>query len=132
MASATRGKGAVQRARPAKRQAVPRPDLTRLLLSARGDRLVQLTAPAGYSKSSTLREWDEADPRPFAWIQVHSWHDDPSLLVTSLVEAIGKIAPVPPDVLLALAGPSPDMEGIVLPRLAVALGEREPFVMFQT
>jgi hypothetical protein len=47
--------------------AVARDRLVRRLLAARSARLVVLSAPAGYGKTTLLEEWAAADPRPFHW-----------------------------------------------------------------
>jgi LuxR family maltose regulon positive regulatory protein len=47
--------------------AVARDRLVRRLLAARGSRLVVLSAPAGYGKTTLLESWAATDPRPFHW-----------------------------------------------------------------
>src|SRR5262245_21426200 len=39
-------------------------------LTASQTRLVTLVAPAGYGKSTLLRQWADGDPRPFAWLRL--------------------------------------------------------------
>jgi LuxR family transcriptional regulator, maltose regulon positive regulatory protein len=100
------------------------------LLSSPPARVVLLRAPAGYSKSTCLFEWARADERAFAWVACDGRHDDPSLLVTSIVEALEAVGPVAPEVLLALANPRPDFDAVVLPRLGESLAMwSEPFVL---
>jgi LuxR family maltose regulon positive regulatory protein len=99
------------------------------LLSSSAD-LVLLTAPAGYSKTTCLAEWAAADDRPFAWIAATMRHDDPAVLVASIVEALDEIEPVDSGVLRALSSPKPGISTVVLPRLAKALHERgQPCVL---
>ncbi|MGH2984052.1 MAG: hypothetical protein ACRDK5_07335 [Solirubrobacterales bacterium] len=45
---------------------IRRPRLIKRLLDSPPARLVLLTAPAGYSKTTCLAEWAAADERPFA------------------------------------------------------------------
>jgi LuxR family maltose regulon positive regulatory protein len=49
---------------------VRRPALVRRLADPVGPPLVVLVAPAGYGKTTLLREWDGRDRRPFAWVAV--------------------------------------------------------------
>jgi LuxR family maltose regulon positive regulatory protein len=86
--------------------------------------VVLLNAPSGYGKSVLLEQWAEEDPRPFASIILGDLHNDPGMLVCSIVEALEQIEPVPADVSTALDAPEPSIESIVLPRLGRALGDR--------
>jgi LuxR family maltose regulon positive regulatory protein len=109
---------------------VPRPRLTRRLLESPPAHLALLTAPAGYSKTTCLWEWEAADERPFAWVSGDRRHDDPAVLVTSIVEALDEIELVDSGVLLAMSNPHPAIESVVLPRLARSLARRsQPFVL---
>lgn len=92
--------------------------------------VVLLKAPSGYGKSVLIEQWAERDPRTFASIILSDQHNDPVMLVASIVEALDPIEPVPAEVDVALANPDPNMEGAVLPRLGKALAERKvPFVL---
>ena len=86
--------------------------------------VVLLSAPSGYGKSVLLEQWAEEDPRPFTSIILGDLHNDPGMLVASIVEALERIEPVPEDVSTALQAPEPSIESIVLPRLGRALGDR--------
>ena len=109
---------------------VRRRRLTKLLLRSAPARLVLLTAPAGYSKTTCLAEWAETDARPFAWINASPRHDDPALLAASIVEAIDQVEPVHPEVLAALVAPQPGVSSALIPRLGDSLaGSRRPFVL---
>lgn len=91
---------------------------------------VLLRAPSGYGKSVLLEQWAAADPRPFQSLILGDEHNDPALLVASIVTALAAIEPVPGEVAVALANPDPSLDKVVLPRLGNALGEREtPFVL---
>ena len=109
---------------------VRRPRLVNRLLRSPSARLVLLTAPAGYSKTTCLAEWAAAEKRPLAWLTAHARHDDPALLVASIVEVLEEIGSVDPDVLTALATPDPRIPTVVLPRLGRSLqGCGQPFVL---
>jgi LuxR family transcriptional regulator, maltose regulon positive regulatory protein len=86
--------------------------------------VVLLSAPSGYGKSVLLEQWAEEDPRPFTSIILGDLHNDPGMLVASIVEALERVEPMPDDVSTALQAPEPSIESIVLPRLGRALGDR--------
>src|SRR5919204_6599577 len=95
---------------------VRRRRLTSFLLGSAPARLVLLTAPAGYSKTTCLAEWAETDARQFAWINASPRHDDPALLAAAIVEVIDQIEPVHPEVLAALVAPQPGVSSALIPR----------------
>ena len=109
---------------------VPRPRLTSRIRSAASVRLVLFHAPAGYSKTTTLEEWEALDDRPFAWVAASRRHDDPAVLLFAIVDALDEIEAVDPDVLAPLSTPSPEISSIVLPRLGRSIqGRKRPFVL---
>ena len=52
-----------------------------------GRRIVAITAPAGYGKSTLLAEWARAEDRRVAWVSVDRFDDDPMTLLASLAAA---------------------------------------------
>src|SRR4051812_5262888 len=78
---------------------------------------VLVSAPSGYGKSVLLGKWAEQDPRPFSTLILSEEHNDPAMLVASIVAALDPIEPVPKEVDIGLANPDPSMEKVVLPRL---------------
>jgi len=52
-----------------------------------GCRLVAITAPAGYGKSTFLAEWAAAEDRRVVWVRLDRFDDDPAMLVVSLASA---------------------------------------------
>ena len=84
---------------------VKRPRLVRKLEEAAAP-VVLLNAPSGYGKSVLLAEWDRSDARPFVSITLTDAHNDPVLLMQSIVGALEDVEPVPADVLAALSGPN--------------------------
>jgi LuxR family maltose regulon positive regulatory protein len=94
-------------------------------LERSGAALVVLDAPTGYGKSVLLAQWAARDPRPFASVTLGDVHNDPVSLLESVLEALASIEPLPAEISAALAGPEPDVEGVVLPRLERALEARE-------
>ena len=100
----------------------------RLLLSPPA-RLVLLCAPAGYSKSTTLRHWADADRRPFSWIACDQRHDDPAHLVGEIADALAVVRPMDEETkgALQLEAAWPDR---ALARLGNAMaGETHEFVL---
>jgi LuxR family maltose regulon positive regulatory protein len=77
-----------------------------------------------------IGQWAEQDPRPYPTLILGEEHNDPALLVASVVAALDPIEPVPREVEVALANPEPGMEKVVLPRLGSALEQRQlPFAL---
>ncbi|MEZ5075458.1 MAG: LuxR C-terminal-related transcriptional regulator [Solirubrobacterales bacterium] len=109
---------------------VTRTRLLHKLRAARDHTVVLLTAPAGYGKSTLLGQWRSDDDRPFAGLAVEHRHNDPVLLVSSLVAALERIEPVDPALHTALDSVRPDLDQIVIPRLVDAIRSRDrPFVL---
>src|SRR4051794_33744483 len=80
--------------------------------------VVVLDAPAGYGKSTLLGQLAEEDQRPVSWIALNRLHDEPALLLGSLLGAL-----LPPEELEEnlLGGPLDHpafLSAVVLPRLA--------------
>ncbi len=55
-------------------------------------RMVCITAPAGYGKSTLLSEWAEVEDRHVAWVSLDRFDDDPSGLVSVLAAAYARIS----------------------------------------
>jgi LuxR family transcriptional regulator, maltose regulon positive regulatory protein len=107
-------------------------DRPRLLKRLRkpGTPVVLLNAPSGYGKSVLLAQWADQESRPVEAIMLAGPHNDPVLLVGSIVEALEQIEPLPSEIRETLAGPAPDLEKRVLPRLRDALHDRnESFLL---
>src|SRR5262249_25268608 len=64
---------------------VRRRRLVRRLRSARPGTLILISAPAGYGKTSLLRQWAEADPRPFAWVTLDRSNRAPAPLAADVM-----------------------------------------------
>jgi LuxR family transcriptional regulator, maltose regulon positive regulatory protein len=92
--------------------------------------IVLLSAPSGYGKSVLVDQWAELDPRPYPTLILGMEHNDPAMLIGSIVELLDPIEPVEPGVGAALANLELNIETVVLPRLAGSLRDRElPFVL---
>jgi LuxR family maltose regulon positive regulatory protein len=103
-----------------------------LIESARASdfRVVGVTAPAGYGKSTLLLEWARAEDRPVAWVSLDRFDDDPSVLVTLLASAYARIAPGDADLVAGMGGHGVSVLGRAAPRLASVLrASPVPFVI---
>src|SRR6202789_2980620 len=92
--------------------------------------MVLLHAPSGYGKSVLIEQWAERDPRPYPTLILGDAHNDPAMLIGSIVAALDPTEPAPAEVGTALATLEPNFENVVLPRLGQALeGRQVPFVL---
>ena len=104
--------------------------LTRRLIEARERPVVLLRAPAGYGKTSLLREWTETDPRPCGWATLCADDNDPATLISVIALAFEPADPIGWEVFEALSSGRPDACDVALRRLARTLRRRElPFVL---
>ena len=93
-------------------------------------RVVAVTAPAGYGKSTLLAEWAEAEDRDVAWVSLDRFDDDPAILLALLASAYARIAPGKADLIAGMTGVGVSALGRAAPRLAAALSASPvPFVL---
>ena len=90
---------------------------------ASGCRVVGVTAPAGYGKSTLLVEWAAAEDRPVAWVALDRFDDDPAVLLTLLASAYARIAPGTLDLIADMSGLGVSVLGRAAPRLAAAFAD---------
>lgn len=67
---------------------IERPRLLARLNEAFACRLVLLSAPAGYGKTTLLASWLSNSKTPFAWLNLSEEEDSPEKLCTALVQAV--------------------------------------------
>jgi LuxR family maltose regulon positive regulatory protein len=92
--------------------------------------VVLLCAPSGYGKSVLVGQWAARDRRPFPTLILGDQHNDPALLIGSIVAALDPLEAFEPGVGVALANLEPRIEKVVLPRLVDSLRARRlPFVL---
>jgi LuxR family transcriptional regulator, maltose regulon positive regulatory protein len=109
---------------------VRRTALVNRLRAAREARVVQVSAPAGYGKTTLLAQWADRDPRPFAWVSLEHRDDDPVALLTYIAAALDGIHPVDSAVFRGAAAANDSMWSTGLPRLGAALAAMpEPIVL---
>jgi LuxR family transcriptional regulator, maltose regulon positive regulatory protein len=93
-------------------------------------RIVGVTAPAGYGKSTLLVQWAVAENRPVAWVSLDRFDDDPALLLTLLASAYARISPGNADLIADMGGLGVSVLGRAAPRLASVLRTSPvPFVL---
>ncbi len=95
-----------------------------------GCRLVAVTAPAGYGKSTFLAEWAAAEDRPVAWVSLDRFDDDPATLLASLASAYCRAGLGSADLVFDMAGHGVSVLGRAAPRLAAEFrASPVPFVL---
>ena len=72
---------------------VPRRALLLRLAETSHARVVLLTAPAGYGKTTVIAQWAEADGRRFAWVRATERDGDPDVLRASIRSALAGCEP---------------------------------------
>jgi LuxR family maltose regulon positive regulatory protein len=93
-------------------------------------RVVGLTAPAGYGKSTLLVQWARAEDRRVAWVSLDRFDDDPAALLTLLASAYARVSPGNSDLVAGMSGLGISVLGRAAPRLAsVFRTSPVPFVL---
>jgi len=87
-----RTKFLVPRPRP---DLLPRPRLLDWLESNSDKRLILLSAPAGYGKTTLLADFINASNRPFAWYTLDAQDSDPTVFLTYLIESLRSMKRAP-------------------------------------
>jgi LuxR family transcriptional regulator, maltose regulon positive regulatory protein len=81
-------------------------------------RVVAVTAPAGYGKSTLLAEWALAEDRRVASLSLDRFDDDPTILLTLLASAYARVSPGNADLIADMSGLGVSPLGRAAPRLA--------------
>ena len=93
-------------------------------------RVVGVTAPAGYGKSTLLAQWARMEDRPVAWVSLDRFDDDPAAFLFSMASAYGRIMPDGEALIADVGGLGVSVLGRAAPRLASALrASPQPFVL---
>ncbi len=93
-------------------------------------RVVGVTAPAGYGKTTLLAQWARIEERRVSWVSLDRYDDDPALLLTLLATAYARVSPGNADLVADMGGLCVDVLGRAAPRLAHAFrSSAEPFVV---
>ncbi len=108
---------------------VARPRLSAAQNAAARSRVVMVSAPAGYGKSTLVAQWSDLDPRDSAWVALGPADNDPAVLLAHLVAALERTRPACRQLVEELSGNMFRIDEVVLPLVAADLGERDPFVL---
>ena len=93
-------------------------------------RVVGVTAPAGYGKSTLLAEWARTEDRRVVWASLDRYDDEPAALLVLLASAYARAFPGNADLVADMAGLGVSTLGRAAPRLASALrASPDPFVL---
>ncbi len=93
-------------------------------------RVVGITAPAGYGKSTLLVEWAFVEVRRVAWVTLNRFDDDPAALLALLASAYSRVSPGDTDLVADVSGLGVSVLGRAAPHLASALkASQAPFVL---
>ncbi|MBD3940489.1 AAA family ATPase [Microbacterium sp. NEAU-LLC] len=94
-------------------------------------RLVTVTAPAGYGKSSLLTEWWQTEDRATGWLTLRVEDDDPASLIRLLAHVCERLASTADSVFSRMATTNDSVLSRMAPALALALSRCEQsFVLF--
>jgi LuxR family maltose regulon positive regulatory protein len=104
----------------------PRPGTVsraKLIEAARSSdcRVVAITAPAGYGKSTFMAEWAQTEDRRVAWVSLDRFDGDPAILLASLASAYVRAVPDGADLVADIQSGGVSALGRAAPRLAAAL-----------
>ncbi len=93
-------------------------------------RVIGVTAPAGYGKSTLLTEWAHSEDRPVAWVSLDQLDDDPAALITLLASAYARASGSNSDLVATVGGAGLSVLARAAPRLATTLSTSpSPFVL---
>jgi len=93
-------------------------------------RLVAITAPAGYGKSTFLAEWAAAEPRRVVWVPLDRFDNDPAMLLVSLASAYCRAGLGSADLVADMESPGGPALSRAAARLAAEFGTSPvPFVL---
>ncbi|NUU18595.1 LuxR family transcriptional regulator [Cellulomonas humilata] len=96
----------------------------------RGKRVVGITAPAGYGKTTLMTEWLRLEDRAVAWVSLDRFDDDPARLLTVLASACVRLGLVDVAVEDEMRGTRASVLARAAPQLASALRSSPlPFVL---
>ena len=73
---------------------VARPRLSAVQMAAERSRVVLVSAPAGYGKSTLVAQWSDLDPRTSGWVQLGPGDNDSVVLLAHVVAALERTGPV--------------------------------------
>ena len=112
-------------------QTLRRPDLLARLEAASGSRLVVVAGPAGYGKTTLLGTWtaERSEERLTGWVTLDKADDDPIVLWTHIVRALGRVCPGLGASGLPEASSPGSLIAVVLPRIVNELEAFPPVTL---
>ena len=99
---------------------VPRTALLKRLETAPTTRLLCVTAPPGYGKTTLLAQWAERRGG-VAWVSLDRRDNDPVVLLSYLAVALDRVEPVDPGLFRTLASPGATSAASLVPRFVAGL-----------
>jgi len=108
---------------------VPRPRLAPVRVAAEQSRLVLLSAPAGYGKSTLVAEWTAIDPRVTAWVHLDDASNDPVVLLLNISAALERVGSSSGRLPVELSRQRPRLQQVALPLLVAEFDEATEFVL---
>jgi LuxR family maltose regulon positive regulatory protein len=116
---------------PARPKAVLRPQLFKRLNQGLDNKLILISAPAGFGKTTLLSEWVASCSLPVAWLSLDEGDSDPSRFIAYLVASLQTLAPnIGARVLAVLQSPQlPPLEQILTALLNETTTTLEDFVL---
>ena len=105
------------------------PRLTDLLAGVDGPAVVSIVAPAGYGKTTLLRQWADHLSH-VGYVALEDRDNDPVELISGIATALDRVEPLDPTLLRLLASPGRSLESTLLPGLVEAIwARRTPTVL---
>ncbi|MFN8519852.1 MAG: AAA family ATPase [Chloroflexota bacterium] len=87
--------------------------------------VVVVTAPAGYGKSTFLRQWAEREDRAVAWVSLEATDDDETVLLDYIANALERAGSLGSGASLVVGQPPGAMRTAALTRLAATMWRTE-------
>ena len=109
---------------------VRRDRIVRVLMAEPRAPVVSVIAAPGYGKTILLADWASREHRPVAWLTIDDYDNEPSVLLTYLVAALDRLAPIDAEVGRAIGASRARLLATAVPRIAAAIhGIDEPAVL---
>ncbi len=110
---------------------MPRPLLSERLQSGLERKLTLVSAPAGYGKTTIVENWVQGLDRPFSWLSLDPWDNDPIQFLGYLVAALQRInGEFGQTIEKALnTVPHPELKAVVMKLLQEVTSIDKPFVL---
>src|SRR5512144_2297285 len=81
---------------PPRPKVVLRPRLIERMNEGMHHKLILISAPAGFGKTTLVSEWSAGCGRPIAWLSLDEGDNEPARFVTYLIAALQTLAPRSP------------------------------------